>query len=295
VSAVPDSWADGEELDASPALSRLVLGRTLHRLREEAGISRETACQAIRASESKISRLELGRTGFKLRDVADLCTLYGVTDHLQRATLLGMAQLGNRPEWWHPYRDVIPAWFEPYLGLERAASVIRGYEVQLVPGLLQTQGYARAVIGSGHRGSPPAEIERRVELRMRRQQILHRPRAPRLWALIDEAALRRPVGGRVTMSAQIRQLLAACDMPNLTVQVLTFRGSGHVAEGPFTLLRLPGHELRDVIYLEHLAAAVYLDRLDDVSYYVHMMDLLAVEAESADATKDILNKILAEV
>ena len=280
---------------ASPALSRMVLGKTLHRLREEAGISREMACRAIRASESKISRLELGRTGFKLRDVADLCTLYGVTDHIQRATLLGMAQLANRPEWWHSFRDVIPTWFESYLGLEQAASVIRGYEVQLVPGLLQTPEYARAVIGSGHRGSPEPEIERRVELRMRRQQILHRPQPARLWALIDEAALRRPVGGRAIMSAQLRHLLAACDMPNVTVQILTFRGSGHVAECGFTMLRLPDRELRDVIYLEHLAAALYLDQLDDVSYYVNMMDLLAVEAESADATKDILARILAEV
>lgn len=281
--------------DVSPALSRMVLGKTLQRLREEAGISREMACQAIRASESKISRLELGRTGFKLRDVADLCTLYGVTDHIQRATLLGMAQLANRPEWWHVYRDVISAWFEPYLGLEQAASVIRGYEVQLVPGLLQTPDYARAVIGSGHRGSPEPEIERRVELRMRRRQILHRPQPARLWALIDEAALRRPVGGRATMSAQLRQLLDVCDMPNVTVQILTFRGSGHVVEGAFTVLRLPGPDLRDVVYLEHLAAAMYLDRPDDVSYYVNMMDLLAVEAESADATKDILNALLAEI
>jgi transcriptional regulator with XRE-family HTH domain len=273
----------------------MVLGKTLHRLREEAGISREAACQAIRASESKISRLELGQTGFRVRDVADLCTLYGVTDHIQRATLLEMAQLANRPEWWHSYRDVIAAWFEAYLGLEQAASVIRSYEIQLIPGLLQTPAYARAVIGSGHRGAPRPEVERRVELRMRRRHILHRPQPTRLWALVDEAALRRPVGGRTTMSAQLRYLLEACDMPNVTMQVLTFRGSGHVAEGPFTMLRLPDHELRDVIYLEHVAAAVYLDRLDDISFYVNMMDLLAVEAEPADATKDILSAILNEV
>jgi hypothetical protein len=205
------------------------------------------------------------------------------------------ASYASRPEWWHSFRDVIPAWFDSYLGLEQAASMIRGYEVQMVPGLLQTPDYARAVIGSGHRGSPVPGIERRVELRMRRRQILHRSQPARLWALIDEAALRRPVGGRATMSGQLRHLLAACDMPNVTMQILTFHGSGHVAEGAFTMLRLPDCELRDVIYLEHLAAAMYLDRLDDVSYYVNMMDLLAVQAESADATKDILNTILAEV
>jgi transcriptional regulator with XRE-family HTH domain len=157
-----------------------MIGVALRRLREARGITREAACQAIRASESKISRLELGRSGVKLRDVADLCTLYGVTDHTERATLLGLARLANSPEWWYPYRDLIPGWFEPYLGLEQAATVIRGYQVQFVPGLLQTSGYARAVIELVHGASSRREIDRRVELRMGRQHVLRRPQPLRL-------------------------------------------------------------------------------------------------------------------
>jgi transcriptional regulator with XRE-family HTH domain len=111
---VPGGWTEAGAMQASPTLSRLMIGVALRRLREARGITREAACQAIRASESKISRLELGRSGVKLRDVADLCTLYGVTDHTERATLLGLARLANSPEWWYPYRDLIPGWFEPY-------------------------------------------------------------------------------------------------------------------------------------------------------------------------------------
>jgi transcriptional regulator with XRE-family HTH domain len=275
-----------------------MLGQALRLLREQAGISIETACRAIRSPATKISRLELGRTGFKLRDVAELCTLYGVTDHIQRVTLLGMAQLANGPEWWHSYRDVIPGWFEHYLGLEQAASVIRGYEVQFVPGLLQTPGYARAVLGSSRSAMSESATERLVELRMRRQQVLRRSQPVRLWALIDEAALRRPVGGRATMSAQLRYLLDACQMHNVTVQVLTFRGSGRAAEGPFTMLRPPERELPDVIYLEHVATAVYRDGCSGPSYYhyyLHLMNLLTVEAEPADDTPAILQRILAEI
>jgi hypothetical protein len=206
-----------------------------------------------------------------------------------------MAQLANTAEWWHSYRDVIPGWFEPYLGLEQAASVIRCYEVQFVPGLLQTPAYARAVFSSGHSASSGSEFERRVALRMRRQHILQRPQAVHLWALIDEAALRRPVGGRATMSAQLRHLLEACDMEHVIIQVLTFSSGAHAAEGALTILRPPDTELPDVVYLEHLATAVYPDRPGDLDYYRHIMNLLSVQAEPADATKEILYRILAEV
>jgi transcriptional regulator with XRE-family HTH domain len=293
VSAAPHNWADIGAQHISPALSRLKLGQAMRLLREQAGISHETAGQAIRASVSRISRLELGRADLKLRDVAELCALYGVTDHIQRATLLSMAQLANSPEWWYPYRDVIPSWFEHYLGLERAASLIRGYEIQFAPGLLQTPAYAQALIRSGHADRPVSEIERRIELRMCRQQILRRSRPAQLWVLIDEAALRRPVGDRATMAAQLRYLRDACDMENVTIQVLTFRRGGRVVEGPFTILRLPERELPDVIYLEHFATAVYLDRRSDL--YLHTMNVLTMEAESPKETPGILNRILAEV
>jgi transcriptional regulator with XRE-family HTH domain len=275
-------------------LSRLMLGKALRRLREAADISREAAGQAIRGSESKISRLELGRTGFKLRDVDDLCTLYGVIDDVERAALLDMAQAANSSEWWHSYRDVIPGWFEPYLGLEQAALVIRSYEPLFIPGLLQTPGYASAVIRSGQSAMPEHEIERRVELRMRRQRILLGPQPAHLWALIDEGALRRPVGGRDTLSAQLRHLLDACDMSHVTLQVMSFRRGGYAAEGAFTVLRLPDPELPDVAYLEHLGAAIYPDRPADLDYYRHWMNLLTTQAEGADATPEILHRLSSE-
>jgi transcriptional regulator with XRE-family HTH domain len=273
----------------------MMVGMALRRHREARGISREDASQAIRSSESKISRLELGRTSFKLRDVADLCTLYGVTDHTERAALLGLARSANKAEWWHPYRDVIPGWFETYLGMEQAATVVRSYEVQFVPGLLQTPDYARAVIELGHGAAPQDEIGRRVELRMRRQRILRRPQPVHLWALIDEAALRRPTGGLATMSAQLQHLLDVCDMDHVTVQVLTFRRGGHAAGGPVSVLRLPDPGIPDVVYLEQLTTAVYPDRPADIDYYRHIMNLLTLQAESAGATPKVLYKILADL
>src|SRR5213083_1783604 len=163
----------------------MLLGAQLRRLREAKGISRETAGWEIRSSESKISRMELGRVGFKERDVADLLTLYGVADHAERDAMLSLARQANTPGWWHRFGDLLPNWFQSYLGLEAASALIRTYEVQFVPGLLQTKEYARSVILLGHEAARGEEIERRVGLRMARQQQLFRPDAPRLWAVVD--------------------------------------------------------------------------------------------------------------
>ncbi len=179
--------------EAGPTAVRMLLGARLRKLREAAGVSREDAGYAIRSSESKISLLELGRTGCKLRDVSDLLDLYRVSEG-ERATLLAMAGSANAPGWWQQYGDAVPDWFEPYLGLEQAAEVIRCYEVQFVPGLLQTPGYARAVFQIEAGNDPGLDTEQQVSVRIRRQQVLHRPGPPRLWAVIDEAALRRPIG-----------------------------------------------------------------------------------------------------
>ncbi len=291
-------WADGSGLEAgqaSPMVSRMVMGMRLRRLRETRGLSYEDAGQAIRAPGSEIGRMELGRTGVRVRDVADLCTLYGVTDQIERTTLLGLARRANSPEWWHPYRDLVPGWFEGYLGLEQAASLIRSYEVQFIPGLLQTPDYARAVITLGHGDAPQREIERRVELRMRRRDALHRLSPARLWAVIDEAALRRPMGSRATMRAQLRHLISACDMPNVTIWVLPFRLGGHpAAGGPITVLRLPDRQLPDVVYLEQLASALYCDRPGERDYYRHVMDRLVIQAGSAGPAPAILSQILSD-
>ena len=278
-----------------PTVLRRLLGAQLRRLRERQGITREEAGYAIRASGSKMSRLELGRVGFKERDVADLLTLYGVTDDTDRDTLLALAQDANSPGWWHRYGDVLPGWFETYVGLEEAAALVRTYEVQFIPGLLQTEEYARAVISLGNSASPPDEIEQRVSLRITRQKLLTRGDAPRLWAVVDEAALRRPIGGRDVMRGQIQRLIEATKLPGVILQVLPFRVGGHTAEaGAFTILRFPESDLPDVVYVEQLTSALYLDRRDDVDSYMEAMERLCVISAPPDNTAEILSRILQE-
>ncbi|WP_329111255.1 helix-turn-helix domain-containing protein [Micromonospora sp. NBC_01699] len=274
----------------------MLLGAQLRRLREANGVSRETAGWEIRASESKISRMELGRVGFKERDVADLLTLYGVHDDGERAVLLGLARDANEPGWWHRYGDILPQWFQSYLGLEAASSLIRTYEVQFVPGLLQSRDYARAVVLLGHRAASQEEVERRVNLRMARQQLLTRPDAPQLWAVVDEAALRRPIGGPKVMWGQINALIEATSLPNVRLQVMPFASGGHAAAGgAFSILRFPDRDLPDVVYIEQLTSALYLDKRDDVDHYAAAMEQVCVEAEPPARTPEILTRILAEL
>jgi hypothetical protein len=264
-------------------------------LREVKGITREEAGYAIRASGSKISRMELGRVSFKERDVTDLLRLYGV-DEDEAATLVGLAIQANSPGWWHKYGDVLPDWFQVYVGLEEAASLIRLYEVQFVPGLLQTADYARAVVQLGQPGAAAGEIDRRVSLRLARQELLTKPGGPRLWAIVDEAALRRPIGGKEVMRAQLVQLLEATEQPQVTLQVMPFRSGGHAAEaGAFTIMRFPEPDLPDVVYLEQLTSALYLDKRDDVEKYTEVMERLSVEAESPERSVHILSGMLEEV
>ncbi|MEU7932121.1 helix-turn-helix transcriptional regulator [Micromonospora echinofusca] len=276
-----------------PTVLRMLLGAQLRRLRESSGVTREGAGWEIRASESKISRMELGRVGFKERDVADLLTLYGVTAPEEREALLKLARDANSPGWWHRYGDVLPSWFQSYLGLEAAAVLIRSYEVQFVPGLLQTREYARAVVLLGHGRAAPAEIERRVALRMQRQRLLHRERPPQLWAVVDEAALRRPIGGPRVMRDQVAALIEATKSPNIRLQVIPFAAGGHAAAGgAFTILRFGDQELPDVVYIEQLTSALYLDKRDDLDYYAVAMERLCVEAEPPERTPEILGGIL---
>jgi transcriptional regulator with XRE-family HTH domain len=286
----PDSGSSG-----SPTVLRIMLGGQLRRLRESQGISRETAGYKIRASESKISRMELGRVSFKERDIGDLLTLYGVVDEEERKALLTLAREANSPGWWHRYGDILPSWFQPYLGLETSAALIRTYEVKFVPGLLQTEDYARAVILLGYRNASPAEIEHRVRLRMERQQhILGNPGcAPQIWAVMDEAALRRPVGRPEVMRAQLESLIDATTRANISVQIIPFSSGGYeAAGGPFTIMRFRDRELPDMVYIEHLTSALYLDKPEDTNDYVLMMDQLCVQAEPPTRTIEVLAKAL---
>jgi transcriptional regulator with XRE-family HTH domain len=279
-----------------PTVSRIVLGTQLRRLREEAGISREDAGHAIRASHAKISRLELGRVGFKERDVTDLLALYGVTDEEQLARVMDLMRQANTRGWWQQHSDVLPTWFENYLRLEQVAKVIRTYQVQFVPGLIQNEEYARAVIQHGHRARTEFEIERRVQLRMDRQKMLHQPDAPHLWAVIDEAALTRPFGPPRVMRAQIEHLLEVSSAPNIDVQVLPFQSGAHAAAGgSFTILRFAEPDLPDVVYLEQLTSAVYLDKRSDVEDYVMIMERISVQAETPTRSQATLRRLLNEV
>lgn len=285
------------DLGGVPTAVRMLVGVQLRRLREAQGISRAEAAEAIRGSESKISRMELGRVTFKRRDVLDLLTLYGVHDEREREALLERVREANSPEWWHAYRDVTPDWLQRYLGLEGTAALIRTYEAQFVPGLLQTPEYARAVVRLGHPAADEREIDKRVRLRLERQQVLSRPDAPVLWAVVDEGALRRPVGGRRIMRDQLESLVATViKMPNVRLQVIPLEAGGHAAAGgSFTILRFPHRDLPDVVYIEHLTSALYLDSEHDVECYFDVVNRLCVEAAPLTQTVEILDSIIADL
>jgi hypothetical protein len=280
---------------SGPTVRRMLVGAHLRRLRTEKAITREQAGAAIRASEWKIHRLENGQVGFKERDVVDLLGLYGVTDPGEVAAFLVLAREANAPGWWHHYGDVLPQWFRAYVDLESAATLIRGYEGQFIPGLLQTEDYVRAVVGGAQLEGSPEEAERRVQLRLGRQSLLERPDAPRLWAVVDEAALRRPVGGPEVMRAQLERLIEATKLPNVTLQVLPLDAGAHPAMvGAFSVLRFPDQELPDIVYVEHLISALYLSKQEDVDQYLHVMESICVSSAPPNKTAEIVGKILSE-
>ena len=278
---------------AGPTAIRIVVGTHLRRLRDAAGVGRDAAADAIRASAAKISRLESGRSPFKLRDLTDLLNLYGVDDVSERARLLALAEQANARGWWHQYGDVVEHWFQTYIGLEQASSLIRTYQPQFVPGLLQTEAYAQAVVELGHPDEPTERRARRVALRMARQELVQASHAPTLWAVIDEAALSRPIGGTAVLRDQIRHLLEISERPNVTVQIVPFHlgGPGAIG-GPFNILRFPEPDLPDIVYLEQLTSALYLDRLEDTHHYQALMDRLCTDAETPAQSRWNLDRAL---
>jgi len=273
----------------------MLLGAQLRRLREASGISAEKAGYEIRASRSKISRMETGRVGLKLRDVEDLLTLFGVTGEQERDKVITLAKRSRAPEWWTKYNDILPDWFETYIGLESAAASIRSFEMQFVPGLFQTDDYARAVTRLGHQTASAAEVERRVGLRRKRQELLVRAQPPRIWVVMDEAVLRRPLGGVPVMRAQLRHLIEVAALPHVTLQVVPFARGGHAgAGGSFSILRFEEQDLPDVVYIEQLTSAVYLDQRSDIEHYLEVVDQLSGEALTPASTVRFIEQVARE-
>jgi transcriptional regulator with XRE-family HTH domain len=281
------------DLFAGPAALRILLGRRLRELREAAEISPEEAARAIRGTPSKMSRIELGRSSVREIDVIDLLKRYGVTDPAEREKLLALAAQTGKRGWWHPYRDIFPDWLRSYLSLEQMASSIRTYESQFIPGLLQTEAYASALMALGD--FQASETERRVTFRKKRQRRFLDGEL-QLWVVIDEAALRRQIGGTEVMRGQLSYLLEAAQRPNLTLQVTPFASAGHAALGGFSILRFDHPDLADTVYVEHLTSALYLDKRPHVDTYLLALERLTlISAQPGAPSAEIIEGILEEL
>ncbi|MGO8958342.1 MAG: helix-turn-helix domain-containing protein [Streptosporangiaceae bacterium] len=293
---MPDQIVPGQPSPATPGaptVLRILLGTQLRKLRESRGISAQEAARSIRGSGSKISRIELGRNSVREVDIADLLNLYGVTDVAERDQLLTLASRANQPGWWHRYQDVLPTWFQAYIGLEESAESIRSFDAQFVPGLLQTEEYSTAVIQLGAYSAEDAH--KLVYLRKERQRRFASG-GLRLWAVIDEMALRRPVGSAALVCAQLRHLLDISDRPGLNIQVTPFlTGASYAAPSSFSILSFATDDLPDVVYIEQLTSAMYLDKPADVDRYAGAMNQISASSTTPEQTTDFLRTMLAEL
>ncbi|MBB0228846.1 helix-turn-helix domain-containing protein [Streptomyces calidiresistens] len=274
----------------------MVLGRRLHDLREQAGLTYEDAARALDVTHATIRRMEKAQVGLKVPYVEKLLRLYGVQDSQEIDAFLGLAREANRPGWWHRYRDVLPDWFSAFVSLEAEADQIRAYEPHYIPGLLQTEGYATAVLRAGMPHAPREEIERLVALRMSRQELLERKDPPLLWVVMDETVLRRPLGRPHVMREQVGRLIEAASHPRVRLQVMPFAAGLHPAMyGPFHLFRFPVPELSDVACAESLVGAAYFDQRDDVSAFREALDRMCAQAAPVHRTEALLGAIRKEI
>ncbi|WP_455351558.1 helix-turn-helix domain-containing protein [Streptomyces sp. SYSU K217416] len=281
---------------SAPTVGQVVLGKRLQDLRERAGLKREEAAKVLRVAPATIRRMETAEVALKIPYVQLLLRAYGITDE-EADAFVELTEEAIKPGWWQRFHDILPDWFSMYVSLEGAAALIRAYEPHFVPGLLQTEDYARAVMRTGALGrTSPADIERHVALRMERQSLLTRPDAPKLWVVMDETVLRRRVGGPGVMAAQLDRLLAATALPNVTLQIAEFATGHHPGTyGPFVLFRFAIPELPDMVYSEYLTGAVYLDARPEVATHLEVMDRMAAQAATAPRTKEILKDLRKEL
>ncbi|MEU6276722.1 helix-turn-helix transcriptional regulator [Streptomyces populi] len=281
---------------SAPTVGQVVLGRRLLDLRERAGLKREEAARILRVAPATVRRMEMAEVSLKIPYLQLLLKSYGVGDQEAEA-FVQLAEDANKPGWWQRFHDILPDWFSMHVSLEGAASLLRSYEPHFVPGLLQTEDYARGVLEAGAIGQTrPEDIERHVALRMQRQDLLTREDAPRIWAVMDETVLRRTIGGPEVMRAQIDKLLQATKLPHVTLQVIPYSSGPHPGTyGPFVLFRFAMPELPDMVYSEYLTGAVYLDARSEVATHLEVMDRMAAQAATAHRTKEILRDLRKEL
>lgn len=275
----------------APTVGQVVLGRRLRDLREARGLKREEAARPLRVASATIRRMETAEVALKIPYVQMLLEQYEVPEREIEA-FVALAEEANLPGWWQRFHDVLPDWFSLYVSLEGAASMIRAYEPHFVPGLLQTEAYARAVFDAGTVGrSRPDEVDRHIDLRMARQSLLDREDSPHLWVVMDETVLRRTPGGPDVLRGQLDRLIEAVRRPNVTLQIAEFATGPHPGTfGPFTLFRFPVRELPDMVYSEYVTGALYLDAREEVGMHLEVLDHLVAQAAGAERTLEILRE-----
>ncbi|MEV5231472.1 helix-turn-helix transcriptional regulator [Streptomyces pseudogriseolus] len=283
--------------EPAPTLLKMLVGVQLAGFREDAGLSQDQAARRVGFSGAKLSRIESGkgRRPPSETDVRALLELYG-TDDYEASVLLKLLQRAGEPGWWQRYdKRLMPEWFDRLVGLQEAAATIRTFEIQYVPGLLQTADYTRAVVERGLPNAPASEVQRRVELRMRRAQLLFREDAPQLWAVIDESVLLRVLGDRTVMREQLDHLAEMAARPNVTLQIVPLNVTNASAPAiPVTYLRFGGLDLPDVVYLEHIRSANFLEDLDETEEYRIVLDRLADEALTPRESAEMLRRTIGE-
>ena len=273
----------------NPMVRRRQLMTELRRLRDEAGLTQDDVAGQLDWHPTKVMRIETGRTAPHPNDVRVMLGLYGVTNPEQVTALVKLAQDARQRGWWYSYRDVLLNRYEFFIGLEAEASSIRNFELAMVPGLLQTEDYARALISGGPMELDATEVDRRVEVRMTRQQALDRDERPQLWVIVDEAAIRRTVGGPAVMRAQLEALVTAAGQARTTIQVVPYSAGAHPGQlGPFVILGFPEPSEPEVVTMETVGGNLYVDKPEEVRLYTTAFDHLRAVALSPGDTRAML-------